>query len=481
MPIEDRIYPLLQYYVGAPQFLKNLMGGAYALLPAHWRYGRRYNDFLEEVQHSADTSWLQQRAEEKLRETLLWAAQTVPAYADLRGALQDGQNAREWLSAFPLLPKDHIKSNPEQYLSREMGPKTHLLTHTGGSMSVPMRLYLHKYVSRSKDFAYNGAFDRVAGIGPHDTILAMRGRNVPGSDKPGGPIWLVDPIKRYLQVSSNHLEPKHMPVYLEAMRRHKPTFIHAYPSALEPLARWLEANPAPDVTRRIRCVQLFSESIYDYQIELIERVFACPVILDYGHSERAVKAISMPGDRRYFFWPLYGHVELVDLDGKPITLPGVMGEIVATGFDNKVMPLIRYRTGDMAMWSTRPNTLRPGFAVVDRIEGRLQEFLVTSDQRLVSIASVCGSHFEVLVNADCMQFEQTQPGQAQLKIVSPHTLSSDVMSAIKQGMLDKTGGGLTVEPIQVERIARTVSGKHMVLVQRLNIASVAGQKRSLPG
>jgi phenylacetate-CoA ligase len=405
--------------------------------------------------------------------------QTVPAYAGLRDALQPDRPAREWLAGFPLLPKDQIKSNPDHYLSREMGPETHLLTHTGGSMSVPMRLYLHKYVSRSKDFAYNGAFDRVAGIGSHDIILAMRGRNVPGSEKPGGPIWLIDPIKRYLQVSSNHLQPQHMPVYLEAMRHHKPSFIHAYPSALEPLARWLEAHPEPEITRRIRCVQLFSESIYDYQLDLIERVFACPVILDYGHSERAVKAISMPGDRRYFFWPLYGHVELVDLDGNPITQPGVMGEIVATSFDNKVMPLIRYRTGDMAMWSTRPNTLRPGFAVVDRIEGRLQEFLVTGDRRLVSIASVCGAHFEVLVNADCMQFEQTEPGRAQLKIVSPHVLSPEVMGSISQGMLDKTGGGLTVEPVQVERIARTVSGKHMVLVQRLNIASLAGRPQGL--
>jgi phenylacetate-CoA ligase len=468
MPIEDRLYPLLKYYVGAPQVLKSLVGSAYALLPTRWRYGQRYNDFLEEVQRSADTAWLKRRAEEKLRETLLWAAQTVPAYEGLRDALKPDQTAREWLSAFPLLPKDHIKANPDAYLSSQMGPETRLPMHTGGSMSVPMRLHLHKYVSRSKDFAYNGAFDHVAGIGQGDLILAMRGRNVPGSEKPGGPIWLIDPIKHYLQTSSNHLQPQHMPIYIEAMRQHKPAFIHAYPSAIEPLARWLEAHPAPDITRRIRCVQLFSESIYDYQIG--------PVILDFGHSERAVKAISMPGDRRYYFWPLYGHVELVDLDGKPITQPGIKGEIVATGFDNKVMPLIRYRTGDMAMWSARPNTLRPGFAVVDKIEGRLQEFLVTSDMRLVSIASVCGSHFEVLVNADCMQFEQTQAGRAQLKIVSPQALTPDVMSAITQGMLAKTGGGLTVEPVQVDRIARTVSGKHMVLVQRLNIASVVQQQ-----
>lgn len=100
-----------------------------------------------------------------------------------------------------------------------------------------------------------------------------------------------------------------MPECVEAMRLYKPAFIHAYPTAIEPLARRFEANPASDVVERIRCAQLFSETIHEYQFNLFERVFKCPVILDYGHSERAVNAISMPGDRRHFFWPLYGHVD----------------------------------------------------------------------------------------------------------------------------------------------------------------------------
>ena len=468
MPIEDRIYPLLKHYVDAPQGLKSLMGTVYSLVPTSWRYGARYAQFMQEIERSDDVEWVRRRADEKLLETLHWAAATVPAYASMRAEMARDRSPEEHLQAFDLLPKDRVKADVAAFLSQSISPRERLPMHTGGSTSVPMRIYVQKYVSRSKDFAYNGAFDRVAGVGPDDVILAARGRPVRGADKPGGRIWLLDPIKHYLQVSANHLLPQHMPEYLEAMRRYRPAFIHAYPTAIEPVARWLEANPAPDVTERIRCVQLFSETIHDYQLDLIERVFKCPVILDYGHSERAVKAISMPGDRRYFFWPLYGRMELVDFDGKPVTEPGVLGEIVATGFDNRVMPLIRYRTGDMAMWSARPNHTRPGFPVVDRIEGRLQEFLVCKDHRLVSTTSMCAAHFEVLVTADCMQFEQTEPGKAVLKVLTSSELSAETKATLTNGIRAKTQGGLEVEIVSAAELPRTVSGKHRLLVQKLD-------------
>ncbi len=474
MPIEDVLHPFLKHYTSAPQWVKSSIGGLYSLLPARVRYGAKYEEFLAEIKQCGDETWLRRRADEKLLDTLRWAAETVPAYEHFRDAVKRDRSPDELLAEFPLLPKEDIKADTSRYLARAMGEETHLLTYTGGSTSVPMKLYLQKYVSRSKDFAYNGTFDAIAGIRRGDIILALRGRTVPGSDKPDGPIWMFDPIKGYLHLSSDHLEPEHMPRYLEAARQWKPTFVHAFPSAIVPLAKWLEANPAPDVTERIHCVQLFSENVYDYQVELIRKVFGCPVLLDYGHSERAVKAISMPDEPRYFFWPLYGKVELVDFDGRPVTEAGVLGEIVATGFDNKVMPLIRYRTGDLAMWSAKPNLIRPGFPVVDRIEGRLQEFLLCKDHRLVSICTIGAAHFEQLASADMMQFEQTAPGRAVLKVQSGSDLSAQAKEQLAEGIRAKTQGGLDVEIVRVDDIARTVSGKHKLLVQKLDISQYLG-------
>ena len=506
MPIEDVVHPFLKFYTAAPQWVKSSLGQMYALAPARLRYGARYDDFASEIAHCADPAWLQRRAAEKLLATLRWAADTVPAYAHLRrevmaccaasaasaanaanagraasaasaahgASCAPAQHATELLARFPLLPKEAIKADPARYLSARMKPGTHLLSFTGGSTSVPMKLYLEKYVSRAKDFAYNSAFDQLAGIGRGDTILALRGRTVPGAGKPGGPLWMFDPIKRYLHLSSDHLEPEYMPRYLDAIRQWRPAFIHAFPSALAPLARWLQEHPAPDITRRVRAIQLFSENVYDYQVDLMRAVFDCPVLLDYGHSERAVKAISLPHDGRYFFWPLYGKVELVDSAGNAIDQAGVLGEIVATGFDNRVMPLIRYRTGDLAMWSGAPNPARPGFPVVERIEGRLQEFLVCRDHRLVSICTIGAAHFEQLASAERMQFEQYAPGRAVLKVLSAADLSARAREALAAGIRSKTQGGLEVDIVRVDQIARSVSGKHKLLLQRLDLSHYLG-------
>ena len=66
-------------------------------------------------------------------------------------------------------------------------------------------------------------------------------------------------------------------------------------------------------------------------MRLFRELFACPVLKHFGQSERVLMAASMPDDERYFFWPQYGHFELVDQDGNAVTTPGVLGEIVGTG------------------------------------------------------------------------------------------------------------------------------------------------------
>lgn len=82
----------------------------------------------------------------------------------------------------------------------------------------------------------------------------------------------------------------------------------------------------------------------DGQIADIERVFRCPVYLQYGHSEVSVFAYTAAGSREYRCSPLYGLTEVLQEDGTPVR-EGETGEVVVTGFWNTAMPFIRYRTG----------------------------------------------------------------------------------------------------------------------------------------
>ncbi|MYN47383.1 hypothetical protein GTP23_20270 [Pseudoduganella sp. FT93W] len=474
MGFEDRLYSLLSLYIRSPQWVKSIFGRLYLALPPYVRRGRHYPRFLEQVAVH-DPAALAQLSRAKLTETLRWALQTVPryaSYAHLLGQLEADPYAV--LQQLPIVSKSDVKADLDDLLSRQMPLTARLKTFTGGSTAQPMMFYLHKGVTRTKEYAFMDSFHRRVGLSDKDVVLALRGRSVPGAGRPGASLWMYEPIKRQLILSCDHLERANMPAYVEAIRRWKPRFIQAYPSALHPLARWLKEHPAPDVTAPIRGIMLYSENVYEGQMAMLRSVFDCPILCHYGHSERVLMAASMPDDERCFFWPQYGHVELLDVMGRPVTQPGELGELVGTCYDNQVMPFVRYRTGDLAVLSDRPHPALPGYFAVERIEGRLQEFLVCHDHRLISICTMGAAHFDDLAAVEMIQYEQFRPGHFLLNVVASQALSDAARGRIARAVYAKTQGGCQVEVREVAQIARTASGKHRMLLQHLDISEYFG-------
>jgi phenylacetate-CoA ligase len=165
---------------------------------------------------------------------------------------------------------------------------------------------------------------------------------------------------------------------------------------------------------------------------------------------------------------------LLDADDKPITQPGVLGCIVGTSFDNNVMPFVRYRTGDLARLSEREHPLLPGYPACERIEGRLQEFLVCKDHRLISITTMGVAHFPELAEVEAIQYEQDRPGEVTLKVVTAGEPSLEVQKRIVEAIREKTQGGCEARVVRVERIERTMQGKLRMLIQHLDISNYFG-------
>jgi phenylacetate-CoA ligase len=468
MAVEDFLHPLLSSYLGSPQWVKTSIGHAYSMVPASWRRGRHYQRFLHEaaLQSEAD---IRRLAAQKLARSLRHALTAVPAYRQYRALAEHLDNPEEVLRKLPFISKDDIKRGVKQFIATNVDPRLGVKVFTGGSTSVPMTFYLHKGISRAREYAFMEQFHRRVGLCRREIILAMRGHAVRKGGPPGNRLWMYEPIKKQLILSSDHLSRAYMPQYVQAMREWKPAWIQAYPSAIYPLALWLRDHPATRVSERVRGIMLYSENVLEHQLRVIREVFSCPVLKHYGHSERVLMAASMPDDDRYFFWPQYGHFELVDQAGEPVTQAGVAGEIVGTGFDNEFMPFIRYRTGDIAILGDRPHPLLPVFTPVERIEGRLQEFVVCRDRRLISVNSLTEIPRDAaLEGIEAIQFEQRVPGHVVLRIAAPHGLSTAASFRFARRIEGKTHGGCSVEVMQVDRIDRTARGKAQMLIQHLD-------------
>lgn len=472
MSLEDLIYPLLRTYVASPQWVKRTVGATYSRLPKVVRLGQCYDQWAIRAKER-DPAKLKQLATESLRATLHEALTQVPAYAEFRHLATDLFDPYAVLARLPTVSKTDYKKDLGGYQCARYGSQHRLETFTGGSTSEPMRFYLHAGVTRTKEYAFIADFQSHMNMTRDDISLALRGRSVPTAAK-GGPLWMYEPIKRWLVCSSDHLERRYMPQYIDAMKHWKPTIISANPSGVYPLGKWLKANPCPEVTDRIKGIELFGEHLYDHQLQTLREVFHCPILNQYGHSERAVMAGSVPGDDRLYFWPQYGHVELVDTQGSTITEPGVVGEIVGTSFDNYVMPFVRYRTGDMGAWSAAPSKGPEGFPVLERLEGRLQEFVVCNDCRLVSVATLGAAHFREIANVDAIQYEQSEPGKITLRVETDQPLSAVALQSVEQAVFDKTQGGCMVRVEEVSFIERTARGKRSLLKQKLDLSGFLG-------
>jgi len=184
-----------------------------------------------------------------------------------------------------------------------------------------------------------------------------------------------------LYCSAYHLAPDLIPFYLEAIRRHRLVYLLGYTSALCSLARGILDRGGLDL--QLKVVITNAEPLYAHQRELIAKAFGCPVRETYGMAE-AVAAAGECEEGRLHLWPEAGVVEVLNAQGMAVAGPEP-GDLVATGLLNTAMPLIRYRIGDRITLAAPETRCLCGrsLPVVERIEGRCDDVLITRDGREV--------------------------------------------------------------------------------------------------
>ncbi len=442
MSLEDTLYPLLRLYEAAPQPVKTLAGRAYRAIPTSIRQGAAYERFRREAAESEswDAETIRRYQIAAIRDSLI-AAQRAPFYAkrfEEAGVRPECFESLEQLAAYPMLTKQEIILNRDGMLSGEASQR--LAMTTGGSSGVPVGFYLHKGVSRPKEQAYLEATWTRAGYRPGDRVAVIRGGVT--SSRSDGRIATFDATRNWLVLSSYHLTPERLPEYVAELNRFRPQHLHAYPSAALML---LQMNVRLDF--KLTSLLCGSEKLSMKAQKQLENHLEAPVMHWYGHSERAVLAAQRVGSTALHFWPGYGFVEFgePDADGNR--------EIIATSFHNHIMPLIRYRTGDL--WSADGHVM-----------GRDYEFLISRTGRRISLTAM-NMHDDLFDGLLAVQFHQHQPGEVECHLQPTPLWPRDREKIIHAGLMRKLGDDFTLTLRVVHEMERTSAGKHRWLVTTL--------------
>ena len=454
MSLEDTLYPLLKLYEAAPQPVKSLAGRAYRSVPSSLRYGSAYTRFQNEVREveTWDAETIQRYQVAALRDSLI-AASKAPFYAERFAACGVDPmkfESLEQLKDYPSLTKQDLLLNREQMVNPEFSAKQRLYITTGGSSGVPVGFYLHKGVSRPKEQAYLEAQWSRRGYRVGDRVAVIRGGVT--SSKAHGGISYYDATRNWLILSSYHLTPERLPEYVAALNRFRPQHLHAYPSAALMLARGLEQA---DLKLDFPLTSLLcgSEKLTAESQQHLEQFFGARVCHWYGHSERAVLAAQGRSSNHLHFWPTYGFVEFGEANADGLR------EIIGTSFHNHVMPLIRYRTGDLATVTNDE---------ISEVVGRDYEFLISATGRRISLTAI-NMHDNIFDGLLAVQFFQEHPGEVECCFQLGPQWQSSREEAMRAGLLEKLGDDFTLTLREVKEVEKTSAGKHKWLATTFKV------------
>jgi phenylacetate-CoA ligase len=192
----------------------------------------------------------------------------------------------------------------------------------------------------------------------------------------------------------------------------------------------------------------------------IERFFQCKVFDHYGQSEAVCMAMQCSYGSVHIL-PATGIVEILREDGAPC-MPGEVGEVVATGLLNDAMPLIRYRLGDYAAWAERQSCpCGNDHPIIARLEGRVDDYLVTTDGRKIGRLSTAMKRSPTIHSA---QIVQEKPGHAFLLVRPGEGYQSHHALAVRDDILERIGA-FDIDIIAVKEIPKTPQGKTSLVVR----------------
>jgi len=459
--MEDILYPFLSLYNNLPVFIKNNFGYIYNRIPNSIRYGRFFNTYLKRIDYFTNLLGNEEKEKEQLKillSTTNFAIKKIPFYKNF-----DFCKSKQEFENLPIITKEIINNYKKDFINSKLLRKG-LKVNTGGSSGTPLEFYLCKGVSRAKEHAHFIWYWSQFGYRRGDKILIVRGKPL----KRG--IYEYSAIDNKFLISLYNINEENIRFIHNKLEQFAPKFIHAYPSALKILVSlFLESKLIFE--SNIKAIFLGSEYLPKEDKILFENYFNAKVVNWYGHSECLIHGGSCLYSDEYHFFPFYGYLELVDEENNVIKNENQLGRIVATGFDNLVMPFIRYDTGDLGYLSNS-SECQCGFkgTSLNRIEGRHGDIIILADLTKVTLtAFIFGQHLKAFKAIREFQIIQEKVGEITLRIVRTTNYNENTESELKKTLLKAVSFKLLIFFEYVNYLEKTHRGKNKFLIQKLDI------------
>ena len=105
----------------------------------------------------------------------------------------------------------------------------------------------------------------------------------------------------------------------------------------------------------------------------MRQAWQCEILDHYGLTETAYGcAVECPAHQGFHVRELDVLIEIVDISGRKVLAPGEVGEVAITTLQRQAMPLVRYRTGDVACLLSAPCACGSPLRRLGPVRGRIE-------------------------------------------------------------------------------------------------------------
>lgn len=413
--------------------------------------------WLEQAQWWPRERILQHR-DESLRTLMQITYSEVPFYRELMdtaGVRPEDIRYADDLCRLPVVTKSVLRAGYPDRVSRKTGFKTYVESTSGSTGN-------NFYVLEDTDTAgwYRASF-----------LLALEwtGWKIGEPHLQTG-MTLKRPLPKRLKdsllgcnyASAYDLRPEHVDEVLDLMDRRNLQYLWGYPGSLYVIARRAAER---GWNRPLRSAVSWGDMLYPQYRTEIESAFQTRVFDTYGCAEGVHIAAQCGEAQNYHLHSLDVIVECLDDNNQPVA-PGEPGDVVLTRLHAGPMPLIRYRNGDRAILRAGECTCGRGYELLDSIQGRDTDILVTpsGNQLIVHFFTGILEHFREIRE---FQVEQAEPAAMTLRIVPAKDITEDTKRAIISALQSRGCADMRIDIELVQEIPLTKGGKRRFVINTL--------------
>lgn len=413
-------------------------------------YGNEYKKILAHIDEGDP--------EQKLCDMVNYAINHVPYYRKRYKGLTI-QSIADFEREIDFIDKDEVMAHWDEFQADGANLVRSVTGTTGGTSGKPLKLvlpqnrYAHSMAFWHKELKWFGW--------NYDARAVIRNHHLPENRN-----YLINPILREIIFDAFRISPSYAKKCLHAMKLYGVKYLHAYPSAAYQFLKLCQQQNLD--TSFIRLCILTSEGVTYEQRFFIENELHIKIYSSYGHSEKLIMAGNCPYSSLYHLEENYGYCELVNTEGNVIKNAGETGELVGTTFINRLMPLIRYRTGDYSSYSASScNVHGKSQRYLNGVQGRREKSLIYKADGTTTSLTALNLHGKVYEHIDGLQYVQTKQGELTVRIIRNKKFSTEDELFLLHIHQQAMGEEAKINIQYVDRLEYQPNGKFLPLISTL--------------